>query len=170
MRLGEAPHPAAAWEKQARDKISWSFYYWDFIFKSNGKYITGGKTPEVQASLWNSSMPLLCGENPAHPRWDVRWEQAVETVSMAARTMKGLILPPGMHQGGAVAHGAAGTAEPCQEASHGHRVPGKLWCEGAFLSKQWWSLHPEKIQLGVWKLRTVLERLERDRAASSSSV
>lgn len=84
--------------------------------------------------------------------------------------MRGLILPLGMLQGGAVAHGAAGTAEPCQEASHGHRVPGKLCGEGPFLFKQYSSLQSEKIQLGVCKFRTVLERLERDRATSSSSV
>lgn len=28
-------------------KLAEVFYYWDFIFKSNGKYITGEKTPEV---------------------------------------------------------------------------------------------------------------------------
>lgn len=162
-------HPAAAWEKQAGDKISWSFYYWDFIFKSNGKYITGGKTPEVWASLWDSSMPLLCDGYPAHPRRNVVWELAVGTISMATKTMRGLILPSGIHQGGAVAYRAAGRAEPCQEASHGHRVPGKLWWEGPFLSKQYWYLQPEKIKLGVCKLRTVLERLERDEATSSSS-
>lgn len=122
-RLGEAPHPAAAWKKRSGDKISRSFYYWDFIFKSNVKYITDGKTPEVWASLWDSSMPLLCSGYPAHPRKDVRWKLAVRTISMAARTMWGLILPPGMHQGGAVAHEGAGTAGSCQEASHGHRVP-----------------------------------------------
>lgn len=52
------------------------------------------------------------------------WELAVGTISMAARTMRGLILPPRMHQGGAVARGAAGTAGPCQEASHGYRILG----------------------------------------------
>lgn len=116
-----------------------------------------------------SSMPLLCGGYPVHPRRDVTWELAVGTISMAARTMRGLILPPRMHQGGAVARGAAGTAGPCQEASHGHRILGNCW-EGPFLYKHYWSLQPEKIQLGVCKLRTVLQRLERDGATSSSSV
>lgn len=77
---------------------------------------------------------------------------------------------PGVHQGGAVAHGAAGTAEPCQKASHGHKVPGTLWWEEPFLSKQYWYLQSEKIQLGVCKLRAVLERLEKDEATSSSGV
>lgn len=90
------------------------------------------------------------------------WELAVGTTSMAARTMRGLILPPGMHQGGAVAHGAAGTAEPCQDVSHGHRVPGKLWWEGLFCLSSTGTSSQRRYNWGG--LQT-----QRDGATSSSS-
>lgn len=51
----------------------------------------------------------------------------------------------------------------------GHRVPEKLQWKETFLSEQDGTFQPEKIQLGVWKLRTALERLEMDRAANTSS-
>lgn len=55
------------------------------------------------------------------------WELAVGTISMAAKTMRGLILAPGTHQSGAVAHEAAGTLSP---ARIHHMAKGSLGNSG----------------------------------------
>ena len=96
-RPGRAPCPAGAWEKRARYKISRSFYCWDFIFKCNGKYITGGKIPEVWASLWDNGVRLSQGERPARPWAGCR---AGAGWSRAARGCEGLLLLPGARRGG----------------------------------------------------------------------
>ena len=117
-----------------------------------------------RASLRDNGVPLSYGECPSCPWVGCRVGAGCGVQSVRQQGPRGADpapwdAPRAMREARWGHKGQQGWMSPACRHHGGHRVPEKLPWEGTFLSEQDGTLQPEKIQLGIWKLRTVLERL-----------